>query len=99
MPKTYETFLRDSKRVLSGRETVLALRDLTPGKRKYRGLNVRAVVSRPPRAGEPRLVIRSVVGVKDPMPASIRIVEELPDAFEAAPYSDFFEVLEKANAR
>jgi len=99
MTKQYETFVRDSAHILSGREVVLSLRDLTPGKKKYRGINVRAVVSRPARPGEPKLWIRSVVGVKEPQPTSVRIVEELPETFMAAPYSDFFEVMEKAERR
>ncbi len=96
MATEYETFVRDSARILSGREVVLTLRDLTPGRRKYRGVNVRAVVSRPPRADEPVLWLRSVVGVKDAEPYSVRIVEELPEAFMAEPYSDFFDAMEKA---
>ncbi|OGA95418.1 MAG: hypothetical protein A3G27_16725 [Betaproteobacteria bacterium RIFCSPLOWO2_12_FULL_66_14] len=99
MPIEYETFARDSSRIMSGREVVLSLRDLAPGRKKYRGINVRAVVSRPPRPGEPTLWIRSVVGVKDPLPCSVRIVEELPATFQAVPYSDFFEVMEKAERR
>jgi len=99
MATEYETFVRDSARILSGREVVLTLRDLSPGRKKYRGVNVRAVVSRPPRAGETVLWIRSVVGLKDAKPCSIRIVEELPEAFAAAPYSDFFDVMEKAERR
>jgi hypothetical protein len=96
MATEYEAFVRDRARILSGREVVLTLRDLTPGRRKYRGVNVRAVVSRPPRADEPVLWLRSVVGVKDAEPCSVRIVEELPEAFMAAPYSDFFDAMEKA---
>lgn len=96
MATEYETFVRDRSHVLSGREVVLTLRDLSPGRKKYRGVNVRAVVSRPPRPGEPLLWIRSVVGVKDPDPCSVRIVEELPEAFIAEPYSDFFDAMEKA---
>jgi hypothetical protein len=99
MAKHYETFVRDSAHILSGREVVLSLRDLTPGKRKYRGINVRAVVSSPPKPDEPRLTIRSVVGVKEPQPASVRIVKELPETYTAAPYSDFFEVMEQAERR
>lgn len=99
MANEYETFVRDAARILSGREVVLSLRDLTPGRKKYRGLNVRAVVSRPPRPGEPTLWIRSVVGVKDPAPCSMRIVEELPETFKATAYSDFFDVMEQAERR
>jgi len=99
MASEYEAFVRDRSRILSGREVVLTLRDLGPGRKKYRGVNVRAVVSRPPRAGEPVLWLRSVVGVKDPDPCSVRIVEEMPEAFLAAPYSDFFDVMEMAERR
>ena len=99
MSKEYETFARNPERVLSVREVVVTLRDLSPGRRKYRGINVRAVVSRPPRPGEPTLWIRSVVGLRDPQPCSVRIVEELPEAFEAVPYSDFFEAMERAERR
>jgi hypothetical protein len=99
MSKEYEIFARHPERVLSGAEVVLTLRDLTPGRAKYRGINVRAVVSRPPRPGEPTLWIRSVVGLRDPQPCSVRIVEELPEAFAAVPYSDFFEAMERAERR
>ncbi len=92
----YETFVRNVSRTLSGAPVVLTLRDLTPGRRKYRGLNVRAVVSRPPKPGEPRLWLRSVVGVRDPEPCSVRIVEELPETFAAEAYSDLFDAMERA---
>ncbi len=93
MATEYETFVRDRAHVLSGREVVLTLRDLTPGRKKYKALNARCVVSRPPRPGERILWIRSVVGLRDPEPCSVRIVEELPEAFPATPYSDFFEAM------
>ncbi len=92
----YEAFVRDRAAVLSGREVVLALRELTPGRKKYRGVNVRGVVSRPPRPGEPLLWLRSVVGVRDLNPCSLRIVAELPEVFDAPAYSDLFEAMKKA---
>ena len=96
MANEYETFLRDASLVLSGCECVLTLRDLTPGRYKYRAINVRAVVCRPPQVGEAILWIRSVVGLKDPEPCSVRIVEELPETFEGVPYSDYFSALHRA---
>jgi len=99
MAREFETFARDSAPLLSGKEVVITLRDLSPGRRKYRGLNVRAVVSRPPRPGEATLWIRSVVGNRDPQPCSVRIVEELPEAFEGVPYSDFFEAMQGVERR
>jgi len=96
MTSEYETFVRDRARLLSGREVVLTLRDLAPGRRKYRGINARCVISPTPRPGEPRLWIRSVVGLRDPQPCSVRIVEELPDTFKAVPYGDFFEAMARS---
>ncbi len=99
MATEYEAFVRDRARILSGREVVLTLRELGAGRKKYRGVNVRAVVSRPPRPGEPILWIRSLVGTKEPDPCSVHILEELPEAFMAEPYSDFFDAMEKAEKR
>lgn len=99
MANEYETFVRNHAKVLSGREVVLTLRDLTPGRKKYKGINVRAVVSRPPRKNEAVLWIRSVVGVKDPEPCSVRIVEELPEVFESRPYTDYFDAMERVERK
>ena len=99
MTSEYETFVRDRAKVPSENEIVLTLRELSPGRKKYRGVNVRCVVSRPPRPGEPVLWIRSVVGLRDPEPCSVRIVEELPEMFQATPYSDFFEAMARAERR
>ncbi len=95
MTNEYEAFVRDIERTLSGRPVVLTLRDITTGKKKYRAVHVRAVVSNPPKAGEPVLWLRSVVGVKYPRPYSVRILEQLPEAFAAEPYSDLFEAMER----
>lgn len=99
MAGEYETFVRDRERILQGNEVVLTLRDLSPGRRKYRAINVRCAVSQPPHAGEPLLWIRSVVGLRESEPCSVRIVQELPDSFEGAPYSDFFEAMARAERR
>ncbi len=95
MATEYETFVRDRAAVLSGREVVLAVRELTPGRKKYRGANVRAVVSQPPRPGEPIVWLRSVVGLKDANPCSLRIVAELPETFDVPAYTDLFEAMKK----
>ena len=98
MPNEYEAFVRDVEKTLSGQPVVLTLRDLTPGKKKYRAVHVRAVVSKPPKAGEPMLRLRSVVGVKYPWPCSVRILEELPETFTAEPYSDLFDAMERLDS-
>ncbi len=91
----YEAFVRNIDRTLSGRPVVLTLRDLTPGKKKYRAIHARAIVSKPPKPGEPLLWLRSVVGLKYPWPSSVRILEELPETLDAEPYSDLFEAAER----
>lgn len=91
----YEAFVRHVETTTSGAPVVLTLRDLTPGRKKYRGVNARAIVSRPPKPGEPRLWLRSVVGVRYPQPCSVRILEELPETFAAEPYSDLFDAMER----
>lgn len=96
MANEYEAFVRDHAKVISGREVVLTLRDLTEGRSKYKGINVRAVVSKPPRKNEAVLWIRSVVGVKDPEPCSVRITKELPEVFDSEPYTDYFDAMERA---
>ena len=98
MPNEYEAFVRDAEKTLSGRPVVLTLRDLTPGKKKYRAVHVRAVVSKSPKAGEPMLWLRSVVGMKYPWPCSVRVLEELPETFAAEPYSDLFDAMERLDS-
>ncbi len=49
MPEAFETFIRDPSDLVDGEETVLVLRDLTPGRRKYFAQNVVAIVSHSPR--------------------------------------------------
>ena len=93
----YQCFVKSYADLEEGREVVLTIRDLSPGRRKYNARVVRAVVS---RAAEPlarwdRLWVRSMVGVMDPDPWALRIVEELGPAVPGRPYSDIFEALER----
>jgi hypothetical protein len=94
MTQEYEAFVRDRTHTVSGTEVVLTLRDLAPGRHKYKGINVRAVISETPVAGEPLLWLRSVVGARETSPCSVRITEELPPVFDAPPYADYFKVTE-----
>jgi len=94
MTQEYEAFVRDRAHAVSSSEVVLTLRDLSPGRHKYKGINVRAVISETPQEGEPHLWLRSVVGVREAKPCSVRITEHLPAVFDAAPYTDYFTVTE-----
>jgi hypothetical protein len=100
--KTWETFLRtaDDLGALQTRaEVPLALRDLTPGRTKYRMRHVVAEVSSDPEAaGVDELRVRTVVGVLLPQRWGIRIVRELPVEIPGTPYRHFFEALRAAAA-
>lgn len=45
MPKEYDTFVNNLEDVREGEEISLSIRDLTPGKHKYRWLYVKAIIS------------------------------------------------------
>ena len=91
----YECFLRRLADLEEGKEVILTLRDLAPGPRKYHARHARAVVSRSADAlaNWDRLWVRSVVGVKDPRPWGIRILEEHGDSLPGKPYTDIFEAM------
>lgn len=98
MADAYETFVRDLSELPEGEETLLVLRDLTRGRRKYFAQNVWAVVSRSPDpSGESRpLRIRSAVGNLYPGEWYVRVVEALPQRVPGVPYSNAFEAMQRA---
>jgi hypothetical protein len=93
----YQCFVKSSVDLEEGRKVVLTIRDLSPGRRKYNARVVRAVVSRAADALArwDRLWVRSMVGLVDPDPWALRVVEELGPAVPGRPYSDLFEALER----
>jgi hypothetical protein len=77
MKKEYDTFiLTDIAEIYDGREKELILRDLTPGKYKYKQIRVSAVVSKDVDKFSDILWIRSGMGVLSPKPMSINIVRK-----------------------
>lgn len=89
----YEAFLRDLDELQEGRELALTLRELAPGRRKYRARHVRALLSSTPGALPDTLWVRSKTGVRLPQPWSMRIAQELPDRLPGEPYADVFAAL------
>jgi len=83
--------------VQEGKTLVLTIRDLTPGKHKYLARVARVRISRAPEALSTwdKLWVYSVVGVKDPQPWGMKIVEELGATVPGKPYSDIYEALGK----
>jgi hypothetical protein len=87
----YETFVRDLPDLPAGRDLVLVLRDLRPGRRKYLAQNVRARVTRAAQRPEGywALRVRSAVGNELPGPWWVCVIEVLPSRLAGAPYSSF----------
>lgn len=88
--KVWETFLRLPHDLKESVEIPLVLRDLSPGKKKYRMRHVVAVVTRKPEEGMDVLCVRTVVGVLLPDIWGVRIVRELPIEMPGRPYKDFY---------
>lgn len=99
MSQEYSTFVSDPQRLPEGQEIKLAIRDLTPGPRKYDCRIVRAIVSSSPDKleGGDVLWLKSLVGIQFPRPWAIRIVEELGDSIPRPPYQELIQVTEALN--
>lgn len=96
--KTWETFVRRPGDLKEGEEIPLVVRDLSPGRAKYKVRHVVAVLSR--NAQDPKvdtLQVRTVVGVKLPETWGIKISRDLPIELPGKPYHDFFEALRAAS--
>jgi hypothetical protein len=93
----YESHVKHHKDLSENKKIVLTIRDLTPGKHKYNARVARVQVSRSEEALAKwdRLWVRSIVGVKDPEPWGVKIIEELGATVPGKPYSDIYEALEK----
>ncbi len=94
MSKEYLTYVRQYADLRDGVRN-LFIKDLTPGPRKYDTKQVQAMISNSP-ANLPEsdvLWVRSEMGVLDPNPWAIKILEDLPDYVEGRPYTDIFVAL------
>ena len=93
----YESHVKHFKDLEEGKTVVLTIRDLTPGKHKFNARVARVQISRSPEAlaNRDKLWVRSVVGVKDPQPWGLKVVEELGITVPGKPYSDIYETLAK----
>jgi hypothetical protein len=91
MLKTYQTFIANQQDIPESKETVLVIKDLSPGPRKYDALRVKAIIhkSGEPQPEEDKLLVRSEVGVLQDYQWRMRILEKLPDLIPIPPYSDY----------
>jgi hypothetical protein len=98
--KEWETFVRRPSELGEGKEVPLVIRDLSPGKKKYRMRHVVGTLSRKPEqmSRMDRLYVRTVVGVLLPEPWGISIVRELPIEVSGKPYRDFYQALKAVSS-
>ena len=95
----WETFVRRPGDLKEGDEIPMVLRDLTPGRKKYRMSHVIAMVRRDPEQMMDLLRVRTVVGVQLPETWGVSIIRDLPIELEGRPYRDFYEALKAAAAK
>ena len=84
MKKEFDTFVYNLEELPEGEECRIAIRDLSPGQRKYKTLYVKAVVSSSPEklpAGD-TLWIRTELGRQYQQPWKIKIIEQLEELEE-----------------
>jgi hypothetical protein len=96
--QVWETFVRRPGDLKEGDEIPMVLRDLTPGRKKYRMRHVVAALRRDAQEAMDLLRVRTVVGVQLPETWGIKILRDLPIELQGKPYRDFYEAL-KAAAR
>lgn len=99
MSTEYSTFVSDPQGLPEGQEIKLAIKDLTPGPRKYDCRIVKAIVSSSPDKIEEGdvLWLKSLVGIQFPKPWVIKIVEELGDSIPRPPYQGLIQATEALN--
>lgn len=99
MVKEYATFVSDPQGLPEGKEIKLAIKDLTPGPRKYDCRIVKAIIASSPDRIEDGDVLwmKSLVGITFPKPWAIKILEELGDSIPRPPYSGLIQVTEALN--
>ena len=93
MKKEYLTFVPHLEDLVENQEMELAVKDLTPGPRKYNTKIVRAIVSRSQESlldGD-TLHIRSWLGILYPQPWAIKILGEVGDFFPGQPHGETLE--------
>ncbi|MEW6664547.1 MAG: phenylphosphate carboxylase subunit gamma [Thermodesulfobacteriota bacterium] len=89
--KEYQVYVPSIQEGLpEGREIVLTVKDLTPGRRKYDNKVVKAIVSRSADSlpDSDVLRVRSWMGVLYPDPWAIRIIEEVGELIPGVPHGE-----------
>jgi hypothetical protein len=88
--KEYQTFVEHLDELQDGKELVLGIQDLTPGRRKYNRQIVKAKIykSIDTVPGADVLWLRTLAGALHPKPWAIKIVEDLGISLPGYPYGE-----------
>jgi hypothetical protein len=81
------------------KESVLTIRDLSPGPRKYNAKVVKARVSSRPESipGADILWVRSWIGHLHPEPWAIEIIDEVGDYIPGVPHGETLSVIKNSS--
>lgn len=85
--KEYMAWIEDPDKIKGEKELTLTLRDLAPGREKYRARKVVAIVSPKSMPQSDILRVRYENGRLIPEPWAIKIVREVEDFYAVRPYS------------
>ena len=89
MKKEFMVFVSDLSDLVEKKEVTVAVRDLTPGPRKYDCRIVKAVLSRSADLpGGDVLWVRSWTGVLHPNPWAIKVLAEVADTLPGRPHDE-----------
>lgn len=90
MGKEWVVFVPRLEDLVEGKETLVTIRDLSPGQKKYNAKVVNAVLSRDKKSlpGADTLWVRSWIGTLYPQPWAIRIIEEVGDYIPGSPHGE-----------
>jgi hypothetical protein len=95
--KEYQTFVEYVDALPEGKDIVLGIHDLTPGRQKYDMQIVKAKIYRSmdKEPGADVLWLRTLAGALHPKPWAMKIVESLGDSLPGYPYGEIPESLKK----
>jgi hypothetical protein len=99
MGKEWVIFVSRMEDLIDDEESVLTIRDLSPGPRKYNAKVVKARVSSEPETipdGDV-LWVRSWIGHLHPKPWAIKIIEEVGPYIQGVPHGETLSVIKNSS--
>ncbi len=90
MGKEWLIFVPGIEDLIEGKETIVTIRDLSPGRKKYNAKVVKAILSRNPEEFPEAdiLWVRSWIGTLYQRPWAIKIIEEAGDYIHGSPHGE-----------